>query len=75
MSSRSSRKRPGTVLGCRREDHRPRSGVCFLTPFFHPFCAMDSEIIDDEQDVPFPFIDQADDRAVEAMAGAMLGNG
>ena len=40
--------------------------LVFLKPFFHPFCVMDSQVVDDEEDFPFPVVDQADDRAVEA---------
>ena len=41
----------------------------FLRPFFHPFCVIDSPMIDDEQDFPFPVVDKADDRAMEALGG------
>jgi len=41
--------------------------LVFLQPIFHPFCVMDSQIVDDEKEFPFPVVDQADDRDVEVM--------
>ena len=40
-----------------------------LKPSLHPFCVMDSQFVDDEEDFPFPVVDQVEDRAVEAMGG------
>ena len=32
--------------------------LVFLKPFFHPFCVVDSQVVDDEEDFPFPVLDQ-----------------
>ena len=43
--------------------------LVFLRPLFHPFCVMHSPMIDEEEDFLFSIVDQADDRAVEALGG------